>query len=351
MKKRVMTMPNEKQTGSAAQRREQERQQRQQREDLHFSTRSNKAPIKAPRASKKDRSGLYLVLGALLVVGTLIAGIMVYNNMHQPSANLNLQRTAADPTALQMLTGVSQSTWETVGTGGVKNPFKTNQGQPLLKGPHGQPQVFYVGAEFCPYCAAERWAMINALSRFGTFSHVSQLQSAEYMIPTFSFYKSSYSSQYVDFMPVEVNGNALDKSGQSYVTLETLTADQQKIFSKYDSTQNFPFVDVGNQYTAVGASYDPALLLDSSSNPLTWQDIASSLSNTNSPTSKAILGTANYMTAALCNLTNQQPGKVCNSSSIQQIEHTLGKTSSVTSTKFLTPLSVDLIAEQKRIRS
>ena len=44
----------------------------------------------------------------------------------------------------------------------------TITGAPLTSG--GKPEMLYIGAEYCPYCAAERWAMIVALSRFGTFS-------------------------------------------------------------------------------------------------------------------------------------------------------------------------------------
>ena len=32
------------------------------------------------------------------------------------------------------------------------------------------PAMLYYGAEYCPFCAAERWAMTAALSRFGTWS-------------------------------------------------------------------------------------------------------------------------------------------------------------------------------------
>ena len=41
-------------------------------------------------------------------------------------------------------------------------------GSPLSSG--GKPEVLYVGTEFCPYCAAESWSLIVALSRFGQFS-------------------------------------------------------------------------------------------------------------------------------------------------------------------------------------
>ena len=42
----------------------------------------------------------------------------------------------------------------------------------------GKPRIVYMGAEYCPYCATERWAMVNALSRFGTFSNLKITTSA-----------------------------------------------------------------------------------------------------------------------------------------------------------------------------
>jgi len=42
-----------------------------------------------------------------------------------------------------------------VGTGGLKDPL-ISTGASVHKGPTGKPQVFYYGAEYCPYCAAER---------------------------------------------------------------------------------------------------------------------------------------------------------------------------------------------------
>src|ERR1700721_1365736 len=41
-------------------------------------------------------------------------------------------------------------------------------GNPLSSG--GKPEVLYVGTEFCPYCMAESWPLIVALSRFGQFT-------------------------------------------------------------------------------------------------------------------------------------------------------------------------------------
>jgi len=32
--------------------------------------------------------------------------------------------------------------------------------------------VVYIGAEYCPYCAVERWPLIVALNRFGTLTNL-----------------------------------------------------------------------------------------------------------------------------------------------------------------------------------
>jgi hypothetical protein len=323
------------QSGSAAQRRAQERQQRQRREEVRASAlnKGKKAPGRGPTIRKKDRTGLYMGIGVAALLVAIVVVFVIVRNQPVP-VNPAQQRTPANQTVVMELTNVPQSAWEAVGKGSVvKNAFTYNSGQPPLKGSGGHPQILYVGGEYCPYCGAERWAIINALSRFGTFSKLSQIQSAEANIPTFSFYGSNYSSQYVDFVPKEIKGNALNSDQTAYVDLEKLTPDEQQTFQKYDSGQNFPFVDIGNVYIGIGASYDLTILLDSKGNPLSHETIASSLSNSKSTFAQGILGAANYMTAGICSLTNQQPSNVCNSAVIQQIQREMsGKTPASTPT-------------------
>ena len=47
---------------------------------------------------------------------------------------------------------------------------------PLVRG--AKPEVLFVGLESCRFCAVERWGLVVALSRFGTFSHLHLSQSA-----------------------------------------------------------------------------------------------------------------------------------------------------------------------------
>ena len=56
----------------------------------------------------------------------------------------------------------------------------------------------------------------------------------------------------------------------------------------------------------IGARYDPGVLAG-----LTWATIAADLHNPNSAVAKAVDGTANYITAAICKLTGNQPASAC----------------------------------------
>lgn len=333
------------QSGSAAQRRAQERQQRQRREEARASSlnKGKKVQGRGPTVRKKDRTGLYMGIGVVALLAAIVVVFIIVRNLPR-TVPPELQRSPADPTVVSQLANVPQSTWEAVGKGSVlKNAFVYNSAQPPLKlSNNGRPDFFYVGGEYCPYCGAQRWAMINALSRFGTFSNLSAIQSAEYNIPTFSFYGSKYTSSYINFIPREIKSNILDDDQTGYTDLEKLTPEEQKIFQQYDSGQNFPFVNIGNLYTAVGASYDFTILLDSQQKPLPQQSIASSLGDPKSKFAQGILGTANYMTAGICSLTNQQPANVCNSTVIQQIEKDMSKApgAAPTATPGTTPTTV-----------
>lgn len=339
-------MAKTKQSGSAAQRRAQERQQRQRRDEVRVSTLNRgKSSGTGPRVRKKDRSGLYMVIGVLALITVIIIAFYLISRQPAP-LSANLKPSPANKGIVQQVTGVSQSTWEAIGTGGLSNPFKAPlSNQPSLAGTPGRPQFLYVGAEWCPNCAAERWAMINALSRFGTFSNLSQVQSAENNLSTFTFRGSSYTSQYVNFVPREIFSNEKDDAG-NYLSLDTLTSAEQQVFAKYGG---FPFVDIGNRYVYAQATYNPQVLLDNAANPLNWQTIANSLSDTKSPIAQGILGSANYMTAAICTLTNQQPGNVCQSPVIQQIEQTLNKTSDTAHDAGLALAPADLRATARRL--
>ena len=173
--------------------------------------------------------------------------------------------------------------------------FATVNGTPLTSG--GKPEVLYIGAEYCPYCAAQRWAMVNALSRFGTFTGLTTTHSsstdADPNTPTWTFYKSTYKSNYINFTSVEETTN--DRQGNSsstsapYVTLQTPTSAEAALGQAYDpGTGNggaIPFIDLGNKYVQVGnlSPLSPTLLTGKS-----WAQVGAAMNDPSSSLGKAI---------------------------------------------------------------
>jgi Domain of unknown function (DUF929) len=322
---------------SAAQRREREKQQRQQQSGSNQNNRSQ-ARSKSKKQNQSNMRQWLLIGGVLVIIAIIVGGFIVISNQQSGSSS---GPTKASTQVFNAVTNVEPNVLATVGTGGVQNPLHAVSGPPsILVGPTGRPQFLYIGAEYCPYCAAERWSTVVALSHFGTFDKLYQTTSSSSDIypstPTFTFYTghyggSFYTSKYVDFAPVETQGNVPDASG-NYTTLQTPTTEQQNILNKYDvppyttSAGSIPFISIANQFIMTGASYSPQDLQN-----LQWQDVANSLSDPTSQVAKDILGTANYMTAAICMTTHQQPGNVCNTEVIQKIEQSLPKASLVPS--------------------
>jgi thiol-disulfide isomerase/thioredoxin len=197
-----------------------------------------------------------------------------------------------------------------------------NSSTPLTSG--GKPEVLYMGAEYCPYCAAQRWAMINALSRFGTFTGLTTTHSsstdADPNTPTWTFYKSTYKSNYINFTPVEETTNERQGNSSStsvpYVTLQTPTSAEQAIGQTYDPQGYIPFIDLGNKYVQVGnlSPLSPTMLDGQS-----WAQVAAAMNNPSSAIGKAEIGNANYMTAGICKLTNNLPATAC-TPTIQKLE-------------------------------
>lgn len=213
------------------------------------------------------------------------------------------------------ITSLPASEFESVGQGSATNLIKPISGSPLT-GLAGKPEVFYLGAEYCPYCAAQRWPMIIALSRFGTFSGLKTTTSSSTDIypntPTFTFHGSTYSSQYVELRAVET-------TDRDQKPLETPTAADNALTRQYDTSNSIPFIDFGNRYVASGAMFKPDVLTGRD-----WQQIAAALQKADSDQAKEIIGAANLTTAAICKMTNDQPASVCSSSTIQALEKKLG---------------------------
>ena len=273
----------------------------------------------ARQKAAQRRQKRMIVAGAAVGVVILAVGILIAVKLTAPAAKkaATVSTAAASASLVDAVTGVPPSVLDQVGKGSVDTLPRSMSGQPRLKDGDGKPIVFYMGAEYCPFCAAERWPMIVALSRFGSFSNLGTTSSSATdtfpNTPTFTFHGAGYTSQYVDFQPKEIQSDA-------GVPLETMTADQQSLVKQFDQNGSFPFVDFANQNIISGASYSAGLLAGK-----TQDQVAAALHDPTTDVAAAILGTANAFTAEICRLTGGQPGNVCTSAAAAAYASTSGQ--------------------------
>ncbi len=301
--------------------------------------RSERGPARtgAPKSAsfRRRHPRLWALLPVSLVVAAIATMVVIKATASSPASASHLAAgnaasssgststgTSALPHGIVASLSVSPTTLDSVGSpGSVVPPSSVGGRGAVLRSVDGKPEITYVGAEYCPYCAAERWALAVALSRFGTFSNLSGTHSSSADIypntQTLSFYGSSYASTYLDFQAVEEATN--QQVGGTYQTLQTPTAAQRSLLSTYDTQGSIPFLDIANKYVITGASFSPQVLQG-----LSRAQIAAQLGNADSPVAQAIDGTANNITAAMCRVTGNQPSSVCDSPAIAAIAQSTG---------------------------
>jgi hypothetical protein len=275
----------------------------------------------AASGGKKNRT-TWLLVGGVLVVGIALLVAFASSDKKNGAGDFISGDEPADAALIAKVTGVSDNVISEVGPGSVTG-LPTKLAGPMRKSADGKPQILYIGSEYCPYCATERWGMLNALSRFGTFTGLKETSSAKVtpsgapeVFPgtgTISFNGSKYDSKYIQFDPVEQYSNEVEGSG--YKPLNQLTQEQAAIEAQNNKEGSIPFIDFANEYKISGASYDPGVLKDK-----TRAQIAGELTNASSNVTQGVVGTANVMTATICKLTDNQPGNVCNTDTIKAIQ-------------------------------
>jgi thiol-disulfide isomerase/thioredoxin len=284
-----------------------------------------RARIAAQRAAERRqarRNRLLLAGGAIVVVVAVVLVFVFAVGGKKPTASSTSGLTGAQLTSVtNQITSVPASVLNKVGDGGSavnsgSSPIITLKGgSPLTE--NGKPEMLFMGAEYCPYCAAERWAMIVALSRFGTFTGLQTTHSSSTDVnpntPTWTFVNAKYTSSDLAFTSVEMEGNVANSSGD-YPTLQTPTSAEEALINKWDTAPyipssdagSIPFVDIDNKYMISGASYNGQVL-----DGKTYQEIATAMKDPSSSIAQGVDGTANYITAALCKVTNNQSTSAC----------------------------------------
>jgi thiol-disulfide isomerase/thioredoxin len=250
-----------------------------------------------------------VIIGAITLVLLAVVAIVIDSLLNvKPHSSASAGSVALPAGVQAKVASVPVSTLTAVGAGTADaSQIKPVNGAPLTSA--GKPEMLYIGAEWCPYCAAERWAMAVALSRFGSFSPLRGIHSSSADVypdtATLTFYRSTYTSKYLVFTPVE--NEDLNRN-----LLVSPTALQQSLWTKYEAG-SYPFIDIGNRFVS-GATYDPGVLAH-----MNWSQIAAALHDPSSPVAKGAVGSANLFTAAICKMTGDQPASVCTTAPVTTV--------------------------------
>ena len=255
------------------------------------------APPKATPRRDEARRGPLLPLAVVGLVLAVIAGLVV--------ASLSSEGATADgvggaPTSVVTeVTTLTPTVLSRIGAGQAATPLqRVPAGSPLSI--DGKPGVVFVSEESCPFCAAERWPVVIALSHFGTWSNLGATTSSSTDVypstATFSFRHATYTSPYLALRTTELTDNV----GHP---LQSLTRLDNSLLGRYDvppyvnnadQSGAVPFLDIDNRYVLAGAQYDPQVLAG-----LSMSQIAAQLKDPASPVAKAIDGSANVLIASI----------------------------------------------------
>ncbi len=294
---------------------------------------SNPGQVETQHQPPDDRISrtIRFAWGAVVVILIGVVGLIVYALTGTPTSSSGVvHRVPTSSAVIAEVSRIPTSVFDSVGvttTFPLVAPTVLNHQPPLEAS--GKPEVLFVGADFCPFCAAERWPLIVALSRFGRFTTLHNMQSAQLSvfpaIQTFSFVGTSYSSRYVTFTGVELYSDSVNTQG-AFTQIATLTPAQSALVARYGSagaggprTGAFPFVDIGNVMVTSTSGFSPGVIEGHSQSA-----IAGDLSQLHDPVGGAIVASANYLTAGICRATGQHPASVCASKGVQSAARTLG---------------------------
>jgi hypothetical protein len=153
--------------------------------------------------------------------------------------------------------------------------------------------VFFVGAESSPHCAAERWAIVRSLQKFGQWEGLKQTISAardeQFLnLPTYDFTKATYSSPHIEFVAREIKD-------REFKPLQKLLKTEEKLLRKFNPRKEIPFLLVGGRFMQIGSGFPPKIFIGH-----TFRQTETELKKGESEIRKTIDEEANIISALLC---------------------------------------------------
>src|SRR3989304_6774569 len=153
--------------------------------------------------------------------------------------------------------------------------------------------VFFMGAEHCPHCAAERWSIVRALQKYGQWDGLKQTISAArdepfLNLPTYDFTGATYTSDHIHFVAREIKD-------REFKTLQKLQKTEEKIVRKFNAEKIIPFLLIGGRFMQIGAGFTPKIFVGH-----TFRQTETELKKHESEIRKTIDAEGNIISALIC---------------------------------------------------
>jgi len=153
--------------------------------------------------------------------------------------------------------------------------------------------VFFMGAEYCPYCAAERWAIVRSLQKFGQWDGLKQTISAArdepfLNLPTYDFTKATYTSPHIEFVAREIQD-------REFKPLDKILKTEEKLLRKFNPKKEIPFLLIAGRFAQIGSGFTPKIFIGH-----TFRQTETELKKVESEIRKTIDEEANIISALLC---------------------------------------------------
>ncbi|MGA2462384.1 MAG: DUF929 family protein [Candidatus Bathyarchaeia archaeon] len=170
--------------------------------------------------------------------------------------------------------------------------------------------VFFMGAEYCPYCAAERWAIVRALQKFGQWSGLNQTMSAardeQFLnLPTYDFTEATYTSTHIEFVSRETKD-------REFKPLQKLLKTEEKLLHKYNPKKEIPFILIGGRFMQIGSGFTPKIFIGH-----TFRQTETELKKSESEIRKTIDEEASCIAALLC--VSGLPPELCKETGLAEL--------------------------------
>jgi hypothetical protein len=158
---------------------------------------------------------------------------------------------------------------------------------------NGKLLVFFMGAEYDPFSAAERWAVVRALQKFGQWNGLKQTMSAArdepfLNLPTYDFTEATYTSAHIEFVARELKD-------REFKPLQKLLKTEEKFVRKFNPEKEIPYLLVGGRFMQIGAGFTPKIFIGH-----TFRQTETELKKIESDIRKTIDAEGNIIAALLC---------------------------------------------------